>query len=45
MLKSKTISFTERFEDFGNSESDEDSSEDELLIKDQIYGLKLRAEK
>ena len=38
MLKSKGISFSEMFEDFNNSKSDEDSSEDELLIKDQIYG-------
>ena len=43
MLKSKNISFTEMFEDFNNSKSDEDSSEDELLIKDQIYGHKVKS--
>ena len=43
MIRSKTVSFTEQYENFNNSKSDNDSSDDELLSdKKQLYGTQIK---
>ena len=43
MLKSKSLTFSEMFENFDNSKSEEDSSEDEHLFEDLNYGHKTKS--
>ena len=43
MIRSKTVSFTEQYENFNNSKSDSDSSDDELLSdKKQLYYTQIK---